>query len=70
MTWLQEQTEMHMQGRVMSLIAFASIALDPFSQAISGFLIDVSLSFLFVAAGVLMLCTGIFALTSPGVRIK
>lgn len=69
-TWLQEQTEMHMQGRVMSLIAFASIALDPFSQAISGFLIDVSLSFLFVAAGVLMMCTGMFALTSPGTKIK
>ncbi|OKH53513.1 hypothetical protein NIES2101_10305 [Calothrix sp. HK-06] len=69
-TWLQEQTEMHMQGRVMSLIAFASIALDPFSQAISGFLIDVSLSFLFVAAGMLMVLTGAFAWTSPGARIK
>lgn len=68
-TWLQEQTEMHMQGRVMSLIAFASIALDPFSQAISGFLIDVSLSFLFVGAGILMVLTGVLTWTSPGIRI-
>jgi MFS family permease len=69
-TWLQEQTEMHMQGRVMSLIAFASIALDPFSQAISGFLIDVSLSLLFAAAGTLMVFTGVLAWTSPAARLK
>ncbi len=36
-TWLQQQTATHMQGRMMSLVMFAAVALDPFSQPISGY---------------------------------
>ncbi len=54
-TWLQQQTATHMQGRMMSLVMFASVALDPFSQAISGVLMEINLTRLFVAAGIAML---------------
>jgi MFS family permease len=59
LTWLQQQTATYMQGRMMSLVMFAAIALDPFSQAISGMLLEINLIGLFVAAGVLMLVTAL-----------
>jgi MFS family permease len=55
LTWLQQQTATLMQGRMMSLVMFASVALDPFSQAISGVLMEINLTGLFVAAGIAML---------------
>jgi hypothetical protein len=46
-----------MQGRMMSLVMFAAIALDPFSQAISGMFLDINLTALFIAAGMTMFVT-------------
>lgn len=57
LTWLQQQSAASMQGRMMSLVMFAAIALDPFSQAISGVLLEINLTGLFVAAGAIMLVT-------------
>ena len=59
LTWLQKQTITQMQGRVMSLLIFADIALVPFSQGISGLLSEINLTVLFVVAGLTMLLTGI-----------
>lgn len=67
LTWLQQQTQTHMQGRMMSLVMFASVALDPFSQAISGVLMEVNLTGLFLIAGMAMLVT---ALVSSVSRIR
>ena len=64
LTWLQQETAISMQGRMMSLVMFAAVALDPFSQAISGVLLDISLVGLFVAAGFTMLFTALVALMS------
>jgi MFS family permease len=61
LTWLQQQTATQMQGRMMSLVMFAAIALDPFSQAISGVLLEINLTGLFVAAGSLVILTGFVA---------
>jgi MFS family permease len=61
LTWLQQQTATQMQGRMMSLVMFASIALDPFSQAISGVLLEIDLTGLFITAGSVMLLTGFVA---------
>ena len=58
LTWLQQQAT-QMQGRMMSLVMFAAIALDPFSQAISGVFLEISLTGLFVAAGGIMLITAV-----------
>lgn len=68
-TWLQEKTEISMQGRVMSLLTFAAIALDPFSQALSGFVLEINLPTLFVSAGIIMLLTGSITYTSPVVYL-
>lgn len=57
LTWLQQETATSMQGRMMSLVMFASVALDPFSQAISGVLLEINLTGLFIAAGITMLLT-------------
>ncbi|QUS62599.1 MFS transporter (plasmid) [Synechocystis sp. PCC 7339] len=62
LTWLQQETAIAMQGRMMSLVMFAAVALDPFSQAISGVLLDISLTGLFLAAGATMLITALVAL--------
>jgi hypothetical protein len=51
-----------------SLLLFAAVALDPFSNALSGALSEWSLSGLFLAAGGLMVVGGLLALLSPGVR--
>ncbi|MCG9893365.1 MAG: MFS transporter [Thermosynechococcaceae cyanobacterium MS004] len=59
LTWLQQETAIAMQGRMMSLVMFAAVALDPFSQAISGVLLDMSLTGLFLAAGTTMLITAL-----------
>jgi len=57
LTWLQQKTAIAMQGRMMSLVMFAAVALDPFSQAISGALLDINLTGLFVLTGSTMLGT-------------
>jgi len=59
MTWLQQNTASNMQGRMMGLTMFAAVALDPFSQGVSGVLVEFSLTGLFVAAGVTMFLTAI-----------
>jgi MFS family permease len=58
-TWLQQNTNVQMQGRIMSLAMFAGAALEPFSQAITGALLEVSLTGLFITAGVTMLLTAL-----------
>lgn len=67
-SWLQEQTESAMQGRMMGLLTFTAVALDPFSQAISGFLMDINLTLMFAIAGATMLLTA--AITSFNRAIK
>lgn len=67
-SWLQGRTSEAMQGRMASLLLFAAVALDPFSNALSGALSEWSLSGLFLAAGGLMVVGGLLALLSPGVR--
>lgn len=59
LSWLQQETASSMQGRMMSLVMFAAVALDPFSQAISGVLLEISLTALFSGAGMIMLVTSL-----------
>jgi len=39
MTWIQERTPSAMQGRMMSIVAFAFVAMDPLSYALAGALL-------------------------------
>lgn len=60
-TWIQQNTAAQMQGRIMSLVMFAAASLDPFSQAITGVLLEVSITGLYLAAGATMLLTALIS---------
>lgn len=61
-SWLQAHTPDHMQGRMASLLVFAAVVVDPFSNALAGVMIDLNLTLLFVGAGGMLLLTGLVAL--------
>lgn len=61
LTWLQTHTPASMLGRMMSLVLFFLNGLAPVSQALSGAIVKLSLSGLFVGAGVSMLLLSLFA---------
>lgn len=67
-TWLQLKTEMNMQGRIASLVVFAAVALDPFSNALSGVIGEIDVTLLFSAAGALVGVGGIIGLLNPTLR--
>jgi MFS family permease len=66
--WLQERVPLGLQARIMSLVAFAALALDPLSYALAGWLIPAGAELLFGACGALVLLTGLAAAASRMVR--
>lgn len=67
-TWLQERTDSAFTGRVMSLVMFAAVALDPASYAFAGFLSALGLEAVFLAAGTLMLLAVLVGTSSRELR--
>lgn len=67
-TWMQMKTIPSMQGRISSLLVFAAVALDPFSNALSGIIAEINVTVLFCSASLLVAIGGIFALTTPTLR--
>jgi hypothetical protein len=60
--WFQQRVERAMMGRVMSVLMFSAIGLMPFSLAIAGVAIKVSLMGMFlVAGGMVLLVTSVAA---------
>lgn len=53
-SWIQGTTPEHLLGRIFSLLQFASIGLIPVSQTVSGALIKLNTTGLFVVAGILL----------------
>jgi MFS family permease len=68
MTFLQRKTPKEMLGRVMSLVLLAGVGLVPISQALTGALIKLSLTGLFVGAGILMLIVALWLALQPIMR--
>jgi len=66
--WLQGTTRTDMLGRVMSLVMFASMGLQPVSLALAGWLVDVGHVYMFVGAGSLILVTSFFMAKSRTIR--
>ncbi len=66
--WLQGRTESRLIGRVMSLVMFASQGLAPFSYLLAGVLVDVSLAWMYVGAGLLMLASAAYAASQSTIR--
>ena len=67
-TWLQQKVKPEMIGRVMSLVMFAAVGLNPVSTALAGILIGLNITILLVCAGSLMTLFTLLAAFSPAVR--
>ncbi len=67
-SWLQERSEPRLTGRVMSLAMFAAVSLDPVSFVGAGLLVELSLTAVFLSAGVLLLLTALLGATSGAFR--
>jgi MFS family permease len=68
MAWLQERTKPSLHGRVMSLMMFAAVAVDPLSYALMGALSELDLRIMFAAAGSLLAITALLGAASRTVR--
>jgi MFS family permease len=68
-SWLQERAEPGLLGRVMSLVMFSAVALDPISFALAGVLVEVNLEATFVGAGALLLLTALLGATTRTMRV-
>jgi hypothetical protein len=67
-TWLQRRTSEVMLGRMMSLLMFASIGLQPLSNMLTGALVDLNAQLLFLAFGLLMVLMTFLFMLNPAVR--
>jgi predicted MFS family arabinose efflux permease len=67
-TWLQQKVAPEMTGRVMSLVMFAAIGLNPVSTALAGALIGLNAALLLFCAGSLMTLFTLSAAFSRAVR--
>jgi MFS family permease len=67
-TWLQQKVAPEMTGRIMSLVMFAAIGLNPVSTALAGALLGLNTVVLLVCAGMLMTVFALAAAFSPVVR--
>ena len=68
MAWLQERTKPALHGRVMSLMMFAAVAVDPLSYALMGALSELNLMVMFAAAGSLLVMGALLGAASRTVR--
>lgn len=67
-TWLQSRTPRALLGRMMSLMMFSTVGLHPVSTSLTGALIKLNITALFVAAGTLMTILSLLAVLNPAVR--
>ncbi len=68
--WLQSRAVAQMQGRMMSVVMFAAVVFDPFSQGLAGVMLDVGLTAMFVTAGVLLIVTGLLTIGNKAIRAE
>ena len=68
MTWLQKRVPTDLMGRVMSLLLLGALLVSPLSSALAGALVTISLTGLFVVAGVLLAGLTLGLALMPAVR--
>lgn len=66
--WLQERVAERLRGRVMGLVTFAFVALDPVSYALTGVMLEFGFVATFIAAGAVMILTALLGATSRDLR--
>ena len=67
-TWLQIRTPEAMLGRMMSLLMFAALGLNPIAMSIAGALIKLNLTATFVVMGSLLTVITLLSALNPAVR--
>lgn len=67
-TWLQNRTPQDLLGRMMSVLMFALVGLNPISAAFAGMLIKLNTTLLFVGAGSALVVIVLFSLFNPAIR--
>ncbi|MGL4744496.1 MAG: MFS transporter [Dermatophilaceae bacterium] len=67
-TWLQGSVPAALLGRVMSLVAVATVALDPLGLALAGLLLGASTQVLFVSCAVVVTACGVVGIVATPVR--
>ena len=65
-TWIQERTPGPMRGRMMSIVAFAFLALDPLSYAVAGVLLPFGFQVTMLVPGLLLAAIALFSWPRPG----
>ena len=68
-SWIQRRVDHAMIGRVMSLVMLMGVGITPLSLALSGLLVDLNATALFVGAGLLVLGTAIVVAASGWVAM-
>ncbi len=68
-SWIQGRVDRAMIGRVMSLVMLMGVGITPLSLAVSGALIDLDATGLFVGAGLLILLTAVVSAAVGFVRL-
>jgi hypothetical protein len=61
LSWLQERTPEAMRGRIMSLVAFAFLALDPLSYAVAGLLLPLGATATLAIPGAVLLALALLS---------
>ncbi len=67
-TWIQVRTPEKLLGRVMSTLIFASVGLIPVSQALCGALIKLSITGLFLGAGIILTIINFLVALRPEIQ--
>ncbi len=67
-TWLQNRTPPDLLGRMMSLLMFALVGLNPISATLAGMLIKLNTTLLFVGAGGALVVIVLISLFNPAIR--
>jgi uncharacterized membrane protein len=67
-TWMQSNTPEAMLGRVMSLIMFASIGVNPIAMALAGVVVGVGVVPLFIGCGAALTVGTLASLLSRDLR--
>jgi hypothetical protein len=66
--WIVQRIDPTVRGRVSSVLNLTSLGILPFSLALAGWLIAISLKFMFLFAGSVMLLVTLIAATQKTVR--
>lgn len=70
-SWLQIKSDPQMRGRVMSVVMLSAYGLTPLSYVLTGALVQISVSFMFIATGSLLLVAlALCALGSSGRALR